>query len=435
LPNRFVLVLAGFSILAVASGCAEDFSGGAGCPVLCPESGFEIVNDTLEAVVSLDSSVRGYPPPGEESRLMLLQRFSGNDSAITAGIVRFDFLPKTIIVGSDTLPVTRVDSAFLRLTVVRDTIGDTLSRRDAVKPVPVTIEVYDVDTTASDFDTAAVRQRFRPGTLLGSYTVRRDSMPDSVFVRLDTAAVRARVQAGRLRVGLRIRSDSSMQLPIASTESFSPLFLQFRARAANDSTALRTVSPASESSGSEGELPRLEDYMIVLRGTPAPPPQILAVGGLPAHRVYLRLSLPSRFVDSVTVLRAALVLTQAPVRGRTDDTVRTGVQASISVARAALDISRAALLVSGLFQQARAPRDSGVVRFELAGVVLPPTFQTTIAFWRGHPEDELPRAVVLRSSREGQFPSEFYFYSNEAAPNLRPRVEISYVSRVDFAIP
>ena len=425
MPNRLVLLLAGFALVAAASACSEDFSGGAGCPVLCPESGFEIINDTLEAVVALDSSVRGYPPPGGESPLMLLQRFSGSDSAITAAVVRFDFLPKTIIIGSDTLPVIRVDSAFLRLTVVRDT-ADTLSRRDAVKPVPVTIEVYDVDTTASDFDTAAVRQRFRPGTLLGSYTVRRDSMPDSVFVRLDTAAVRARVQGGRMRVGVRIRSDSSMQLPIASTESFSPLFLQFRARAPNDSTALRTVSPASESSDSEGELSDLDDYMIVLRGTPASPPQILAVGGLPAHRTYIRLSLPTRFVDSVTVLRAALVLTQAPVRGRTDDTVRTGVQASISVARTTVDISRAALLLSGLFQQARAPRDSGLVRFELA---------STIPFWRDQPEDELPRAVVLRSSREGRFPSEFYFYSNEAAPNLRPRIEISYVSRVDFSLP
>jgi hypothetical protein len=434
LPNRFVLVLASFSITVAAAACSEDFSGGAACPGLCPESGFEIVNDTLEAIVALDSTIRGYPPPGEESRLVLLQRFSGSDSAITAGVVRYDVIEKTIIVGNDTLPITKVDSAFLRLTVIRDTL-DTLSRRDASKPVPVTIEVYDVDTTASDFDTAAVRQRFRPGTLLGTQTVRRDSITDSLFVRLDTAAVRARVQGGRMRVGLRIRSDSSVQLPLGTSESFSPVQLKFWARAANDSTAARTINPVSESSGSEGELESLADYMIVLRGTPEPPPQILAVGGLPAQRAYIRLSLPSRFVDSVTVLRAALVLTQAPVRGGTDDTVRTGVQASVSLARTPLDISRAALFVSGLFQQARAPRDSGLVRFELAGLVLPQTFQTTIQFWRGHPEDELPRAVVLRSSREGQFPSEFHFYSNEAAPNLRPRIEISYVSRVDFSLP
>jgi hypothetical protein len=391
--------------------------------VLCPESEFQIVNETLETVVTLDSTVSGYPLPGNESQLTLLQRFGNGDTAITAGVVRFDFIPKTVPVGTnDSALVTNVDSAQLRLTVVSGTI-DSLSRRDTLKRVPVTIEVYDVDTTASDFDTAAVQARFRPGTLIGSFTVRRDSLPDSIVVRLDTAAVRARVQIGRLRVGLRIRSDSSMQVPIAAADP-----LRFWARAAADTAVPRVISPASSSSGEEGDVPGLEDYMIVLRGTPPSPPQVLAVGGLPAQRVYIRLSLPNRFVDSVTVVRAALVLTQAPVRGRTDDTVRIPVQANVSIARASVDVGRAALLVRarpGLFEQRRAPRDSGLVRFELAG---------TIPFWRAD-DDDVPRVVVLRSALEGHFPSEFYFYSSEAPANLRPRVEISYVPRVDFSLP
>jgi hypothetical protein len=427
LLNRLAVLVAGVWLVVAVGACSEEFSGGAACPALCPESGFEIVNDTLEAVVALDSTVRGYPLPGDEIQLTLLQRFGNGDTVITAGVVRFDFIPTTLPVGTDSTPVTKVDSAELRLAVVSATF-DSLSRRDTLKRVPVTIEVYDVDTTASDFDTAAVRARFRPSTVIGSFTVRRDSLPDSVFVRLDTAAVRARVQAGRLRVGLRIRSDSSMQVPIVATEAGGPLFLRFWARAGAD-TITRTVGPASSSSGGDGDLPLLHDYMIVLRGTPAPPAQVLAVGGLPAHRAYIRLSIPSRLVDSVTVVRAALVLTQAPVRSRTDDTVRTAVQANISIARALLDIGRAALLVRStprLIEQSRAPLDSGLVRFELSG---------TIPFWRLTSEDELPRAIVLRSAREGQFPSEFYFYSSEAPASLRPRIEISYVPRVDFSLP
>jgi hypothetical protein len=428
LPNRLTVLSAAVSVGVAVSACSEEFSGGAACPVLCPESEFQIVNETLETVVALDSTVRGYPLPGNETQLTLLQRFGNGDTAITGGVVRFDFVPKTIPVGTnDSAVVTKVDSAQLRLTVVSGTI-DSLSRRDTLKRVPVTIEVYDVDTTASDFDTAAVRARFRPGTLIGSFTVRRDSLPDSVFVRLDTAAVRARVQVGRLRVGLRIRSDSSMQVPITSTEGGGPLFLKFWARAGAD-TITRIVGAASSSSGEEGDVPVLDDYMIVLRGTSPSPPQVLAVGGLPAQRVYIRLSLPNRFVDSVTVVRAALVLTQAPVRGRTDDTVRIAVQANVSIARPLLDIGRAALLVRstpGLFEQRRAPNDSGLVRFELAG---------TIPFWRLTPADSMPRVVVLRSGREGHFPSEFHFYSSEAPANLRPRVEISYVPRVDFSLP
>lgn len=425
MPNRLAVLLATLTVVVAAGACAEDFTGGGACPVLCPESGFEIINDTLDAVIALDSSVRGFPLPGTENQLTLLQRFGNGDTVITAGIVRFDFIPKTVPVGTDSVLVASVDSAELRLSIVSATL-DSISARDTLKRVPVTFEVYDVDTTASDFDTAAVRARIRPGTLIGSHTVRRDSLADSVFIRLDTAAIRARVQGGRLRVGLRIRSDSSMQVPIAAVN-----FLRFWARAPGlDTAVLRSVGPASSSTGEGGDLPALDRYLIVLRGTPpAPPPQILAVGGLPAQRAYIRLALPSNLVDSVTVVRAALVLTQAPVRGRTDDTVRTAVQANVSIARDLLDIGRAALLVRsrpGLFQQIRAPRDSGLVRFELAG---------TIPFWRQTPEAELPRVIVLRSSREGEFPSEFYFYSSEAPANVRPRVEISYIPRVDFSLP
>jgi hypothetical protein len=429
LPNRLTTFFGVALVVAGASACAEDFQGGAGCPVLCPESGFEIVSDTLDAVIALDTAIRGYPLPGDENSLTLLQRFGNGDTVITAGIVRFDFIAKTIPVGTnDSTPIVKLDSVILRLNAA-PLDGDTLSARDTLKRVPVTIEVYDVDTAASDFDTAAVRARFRPETLIGSYTARRDSLTDSVVVALDTAAVRARVQTGRLRIGLRIRSDSSMQVPIRAAVAGGPLFVRYRATGASGDTVTRTITPASASSGTEGDVPILDDYLIVLRGTPPPPPQILAIGGLPAHRVYMRFAIPPQLVDSVTVVRASLVLTQTPVRGRTDDTVRAAVQANVSVATPVVEPGRAALLVRslpGLEERARAPQDSGVVRFELAG---------TIPFWRFTPEDELPRALVFRSSREGHFPSELHFFSSEAPANLRPRLEISYVPRVDFSLP
>jgi hypothetical protein len=431
LPKRFAVLAAAFSFVAAAGACSEDFTGGAACPVLCPESDFDIIDTVLANPVAFDTTLRGYPLPGTEGQLTLLQRFGNGDTTITAGIVRFDVLPQYVPVGTnDSTLVAKVDSAVLRLAVVSAT-ADSLSRRDTVKQVPVTIEVYDVDTTASDFDTAAVRARIRPNTLIGTYTVRRDSLPDSIFVRLDTAAVRARVQAGRMRVGLRIRSDSSMQVPIVSTDVGGPLFLRFwPGRPAGDTvTVTRTVNPTSSSTNDAGGLPALHDYLIVLRGTPPPPPQVLSVGGMPAQRAYIRLSLPRRLLDSVTIVRAALVLTQAPVVGRADDTVTSFVQATISIARPLLDPGRAALLVvstPGLISQRRAPRDGGEVRFELAG---------TIPVWRQTSEDSLPRAVVLRSALEGVFPSEFHFYSSEAPANLRPRIEISYVPRVDFSLP
>ena len=87
-PRRLALLLAAISVVLAAGACSEEFTGGATCPVLCPESGFEIINDTLDAVVALDSTVRGFPLPGDEGLLTLLQRFGSGDTVITAGIVR-----------------------------------------------------------------------------------------------------------------------------------------------------------------------------------------------------------------------------------------------------------------------------------------------------------------------------------------------------------
>src|SRR5918992_3314454 len=117
LLNRLTTFVAAAFIIAGASACAEDFEGGAGCPVLCPESGFEIQSDALDAVIALDTTIRGYPLPGDENSLTLLQRFGNGDTVITAGIVRFDFIPKTLPLSTDSVPVIKVDSAELRLSI------------------------------------------------------------------------------------------------------------------------------------------------------------------------------------------------------------------------------------------------------------------------------------------------------------------------------
>ena len=39
---------------------------------------------------------------------------------------------------------------------------------------------------------------------------------------------------------------------------------------------------------------------------------LLGVGGLPAQRTYLRFDIPTRLIDSATVVRATLMLTQVP---------------------------------------------------------------------------------------------------------------------------
>jgi hypothetical protein len=118
--------------------------------------------------------------------------------------------------------------------------------------------------------------------------------------------------------------------------------------------------------------------------------------------------------------------------------VRAAVEANVSIARSVLEPGRAALLVTGLAgpsPRVRAPQDSGIVRFELAGAIPLGFPLPLLLLWRFTPEEEMPRALVFRSSLEGHFPSEFHFFSSEAPAALRPRLEISYVPRVDFSLP
>src|SRR5688500_20139350 len=113
--KRLVVLVAAVSVVAAVGACSEEFSGGAACPVLCPESEFDIVDTLLLDPVAFDTTLRGYPLPGTEGRLTLLQRFGNGDTAITAAIVRFDVVPKTIPVGRDAAHVAKVDAAMMRL--------------------------------------------------------------------------------------------------------------------------------------------------------------------------------------------------------------------------------------------------------------------------------------------------------------------------------
>jgi hypothetical protein len=60
---------------------------------------------------------------------------------------------------------------------------------------------------------------------------------------------------------------------------------------------------------------------------------------------------------------------------------------------------------------------------------------TVVRFWRSETAERVPQAIVLRSTLEGISPAEAQFYSMEAAPALRPRLQITYLPRSEFGIP
>lgn len=403
--------------LAVSS-CSENLDSSGVCAVLCPPVGGDVQNLTLDAVV-LDTAVQSLSGLGTEPVLLLASR---GDTLDTRVVIRFDSLPATFLPSGDTArPITSVDSAYIQLRI------DTLSIKGGG---PFTIEAYDVDTTANDTSTAAIIALFRPDRLISSQLLARAELRDTTKYFISNAAVLAKIQSGaRLRVGLRVIGlASSSEIRIASTERGAPPVLFFRATP-DTLTRPLTVVPFSETPADDPIVARaLTDYTVIVIAPPGAPPGVLAVGGLPPRRVYIRFNIPSSIIDSATVVRATLLLNQLsnPAIEPTDSVliVPELVLAGIAVT----DPTKAAQITAELAGDTVKvrPGNSGLTSVEVA---------RAFSVWRSQKPDTLPRAIVLRAVNEGSSPLEIRFSSSEDVSALRPRLRISYTSQVPLRIP
>jgi hypothetical protein len=418
--------LAAFLALPLFAACTERIDAGSACPDLCPTENVPVSDTVLDAVV-FDTALTGFPLPGVPNYLLLEAR-QGVDSVDVRAIVRFDSLPRRFfpVGGADSLVISKVDSGFLRLHI------DSTTK---VATQPITISAYDVDTaTAVDTSTVALSRLFRADRLLGSITIRPESLTtDSLRIPISNAAIARHTQdSTRLRIGLRLTSSAPARLRIVSSQSGTTAN---RARLSFDPSSDTTYSPLvlTPSSATPGEpnlALALQDFTIATVGAKPAPGVDLQIGGFPSQRALLRFNVPARFVDSSTVVRAALLLTQRPVRGGDiQDTVQ--LQTDIVLADSSIhDLGRIVQLAAngaalGVDSLRIAPADSGARSLSLVNV---------LRAWRTLPANT-QRAIVLRASREGQQVAALRFFSVEAAPALRPRLRISYIPRTEFALP
>ena len=398
--------------------CTEKLDSSGACPILCPVIGGDVVTTTIDAVV-LDTTVQALSGMGTEPSLLLATR---GDTLDTRVIIRFDSLPTTFVPAGDTArPITSVDSAYIRLRL------DTLSIKGTGL---VTIEAYDVDTAANDTSTAAVLALFRPDRFISSQTFSRAELTDTLKYFISNSAVLSRIQAKTpLRVGLRATGvPNSAQMRFLSSEALAGPILSFRA---TPDTATHPVSvfPFSRTPVGDPILSSvLVDYTVVAKAPPPAPPTILAVGGLPSRRIYLRFDIPSAIIDSATVVRATLLLNQIP-NTALDPEDQVLVIPQISLAgKVVTDPTKAAQIIREISSDTLKlkPGDAGTRNVELA---------RAFSLWRTQPPDTLPRAIVLQSLSEGGSPLEIRFSSSEDVAALRPRLRISYTSRVPLGLP
>lgn len=416
LPRLLAVAALFFSI----SSCSENLDSSGVCGVLCPPIGGDVKTITLDAAVEVDTSVNAFSGLGTDPTLLLAKR---GDTLDTRVIIRFDSLPQTFIPAGDTAhPITSVDSAYIQFIVDTTSIKGT---------DPVTIEAYDVDTTANDTSTTAILALFRPDRFISSQTFARAQLTDTLKYFISNSAILTRIQNKQpLRIGLRatgVPGSSQMRMSASESPAGGPV-LFFRATP-DTATKPVVVLPLSKTPADDRILSAvLVDYTIIAEAPPEAPPGVLSVGGLPARRTYFRFSIPDSIIDSSTVVRATLLLNQIPNTAiDANDTVKVVPQVVLA-GKVVTDPTKAAQIIAAVTADTLRlkPGGSGETAVELA---------RAFALWHAAPQDTLPRAIVLQSAVEGSSPLELRFSSSEDIAALRPRLRISYTSRVPLGLP
>jgi len=344
-------------------------------------------------------------------------------------VIRFDTITTSVTPTNDTTrAITQVDSAFLRI------ILDTARARI---PNQIRFELYDVDDTVeTDSLSAPVNARFSPNRRIGGITVARAFLPETLNVPVSDSAVLAKINnRGRMRIGLRVDGDGPAWIRVGSTVGTAGATLIYKG-SPDTTVAMISVSPLSNypaGTFEEGLRSGLTNYSIVAKNAIPQFTNTMNVGGNPGRRAYLRFNIPSHIVDSSTIVRATLILTQRPIPyGDLRDTMTIHAEVVLAGPQVT-DLRRAANIISAPGLDVTdslliSPRDSGQKTVNMF---------LLLRAWRT--QDGLlyppPRAIVLRASPENVLPFEASFFNSSSAPALRPAMRISYVPSITFGVP
>ncbi|MBX6332226.1 MAG: hypothetical protein IRY91_10315 [Gemmatimonadaceae bacterium] len=436
-PWRAIALILGLVLGAAA--CQENLAGGAACPSLCPDT--LTVKDTLltaSEMIDTEATIAGLPPLGGEQQILIANYTQGGLPIQSVAVLRFDSLVR-VFPDTDTTharrPLESFDSAGVSISVLAPPTGqDTVY----IAGDSITFLLYDVDTAAAELDTAAVHAKLAAPPI-SSITLARDSATGrSVSIPIDSGFIGQHVRAGkriRLAVAVTNREGKNVRVRINTSDASSGAAALFYV--AHADTSRTFVSRTVNTRGSDGgaPIPGLADYMLVLQGTPPPPPGILAAGGIPASRALIRFNLPPQLVDSTTqIVRANLILHQ---QGSPAFTSTDTMALAVRVVRATPDVSD--LLTASLISAAPSslnialfPRTIAPTAIQADTIPLVGVFN----FWKTEGIGKSQRAILLTSSLENIDPRQYYFYSGAAAdPNLRPQLRITYVPKSDFGLP
>jgi hypothetical protein len=391
---------------AALLGCQEDLTMPGRCPELCPPDLLVVLDTLLTGVVATDTSIQGYNTITELPILVA----SDVDSFQALAVLRFQAVPERWF-------PTGVDTAGVRVGTI-DSVAIQLRMDDrdtAAKDVRILVYRSPVATADSGVTYADVESLLTDAQLVDSMPVNDTLVVADVQRLLPVAAVTPQeADSNKLAFVLAVRASSRTVVTLASSDpgGVAPLLTYY----------VHGAPPLDTFSTRLVLVPEFDTY--VTSPPPSPPaPGAIVVGGQPAARSFVRFSLPSYIGDSVTVLRATLMLTpRVPPVGRPGELFNV-------VARPVLryfggksplipdtTIAGRGTVTSG---------DTSVVSIEMAPI---------LRAWRGVNPDTLPRVVVLRNQFESQSLGGLDAVG-QAGGAAAPRLRVTYLRPREGGVP
>lgn len=301
--RRALLLVFGVAILA--SACTEHLTTAGTCPTFCPGGQAVFRDTTLTPIQNGDSSFTGFL---EAASLVSVLASSGGAYGQNRAVIRFMSRTDSTLV-SDTLRAFTVDSISLEvgLQAIDTTVtGFVLEIYRLPRTIDSTATFATIDalmTPANKITELPEPVSYRSG--VARLVFSGDTMSRFAFLPSDSAV---------LELGFRVRADAPTAARIGTPASgtFAPLFTSYvHAIGVPDSLAQTTNAVISNV------------YFTARPPSAAPLSTLLAVGGIPVSRSFLRFALPPYLHDSATIIRATLHLqADAPVIGIPADTAQ-----------------------------------------------------------------------------------------------------------------
>ncbi len=441
--------------IAIVAACSERLDTSNNCPLLCQPNTL-VVRDTTFDIVQSDSAFGGFTGSGERWRAPALPTADASgflyetfvpvvnrpDSVDIRQVFRFDTLPGQLS-GTDTTSITSVTSS--RLLLVIDT------SRSVLPTVASTVSLYDIDDITETGEVAAsvLASRFTPSRLIATRTFTRadvfaDTIPGSgaaVTIRQfsvtipDSVMLRFIRTTRRARLGLRVTSATSTALSfVAPPVNAGGLTPRISYDPSPDTLVQPWVVPTKFIGNAVVPSEQRAQTVVVRDITPVRNDGSLEVGGIVGVRSVMTVKIPRRFLDTITVVRASLDLTQRPQRTMPGslDPIRIRLRVAIAGVALSSEPRRLAEVLDPTIEGVQlpslrlAPADSGVKAFDVG---------SALRLWQAQ-DSTLGTSFVLFSEGETFQPQRLAFFSRRSATaTLRPRLRVTYTTRREGAIP